>query len=76
LGSDIKRLRATQTNNPYTALACSGGNGTDRIIESSTHDATFTRTILKKSASVLREDEHAERGRQDTQTLIIPMTES
>src|SRR5229473_606007 len=42
LGSDDKRMRATQTNDPNAALACGSSNGTDRVFESSMHDGSFT----------------------------------
>ena len=52
LGNDDERLRATQTNDPNAALTRGGGNGTDRVFESTTHDASFTSRMLKKSASL------------------------
>ncbi len=42
-GSNDKRLRATQPNDPNAAFACGGGNGTNRVFESSMHDDSFTR---------------------------------
>jgi hypothetical protein len=46
-GRNDKRLRATQPNDPNAAFTNRRGNGTDRIFESSMHDASFTSRMLK-----------------------------
>src|SRR5215831_12947580 len=51
LRSHDQCLRTTQTNDPNAALTFGGGNGTNRVFESSVHDTSFTSRMLKKSAS-------------------------